>query len=251
MLSILRAVINMNRQLLALIFLMSPLELMSAAPATLDDLTKGDPDRYLTMTVSFERVQRAPAIIYMLTGSGLTLENVKYKNVGSGGGESGMGDPFARSTPVVDTPEKVKAALDRIEQTRARYFRDMARFQGGLREVDCPHDDQSAPVRDTHGIPGDPSIELSCGLRIVRIRVSGTARDGARLVSGHADIANVMARPSKAARPGNTADGPAQPATTTLSSEELIEAAKLGLVEKMYESGAKTFRAPACRQRLV
>lgn len=241
-LSPLQIVMNRYKQLLALTLFMCPLDVTLAASATADDLARGDPDRYLTMIVSFAHIQRAPAIIDMLTGSGLILENVKYKHVGSGGGESGVGDPFGRSTPIVDTPEKVKAALDRIEHTRAKYFRDMARFKGGLREVDCPHDDQSSSVKDLHGVPGDPSIELSCGLRIVRIRVSGTARDGARLVSSHADIANVVVRPSEAPVPGKTAAAPAQRAATTLSGEELIEAAKLGLFEKMYESGAKTYR---------
>jgi len=81
-----------------------------------------------------------------------------------------MGGPFGLSIPIIDTPEKVRAALARIEEVRAKYFRVMARFKGGLR---------------------------------------GAMR---------------------------------------LSNDDLVEGAKLGMVEKMYESGAATFRKQLAAQ---
>ncbi len=42
---------------------------------------------------------------------------------------------------------------------------------------ECPVDDATAPVKDTHGVPGDPEIEAVCGLRLNRMDVTGTAEE--------------------------------------------------------------------------
>lgn len=60
---------------------------------------------------------------------------------------------------------------------------------------ECPVDDATAPVRDTHGVPGDPLIEAACGLRLNRMDVTGTAEEVDRF-RGDADfVGSVQLQP--------------------------------------------------------
>jgi len=163
---------------------------------TLESVVAENPRKEVRAWITFQRVQRAPAIVALWSDSKLALEQVKFKNVGSGGGESGVGDPYGRTQPIVDNADAVKAALARIEEFRSNHYKSMALAGGEYREVDCPYDDFTSPVKDTHGRPEEPSIELSCGLRIVAIQVRGSSADVISLAQSLNGSAEVTRTPS-------------------------------------------------------
>ena len=163
---------------------------------TPESVAANDPRKEVRAWITFQRVQRAPAIVALWADSKLALEQVKFKNVGSGGGESGVGDPYGRAQPVVNSADAVKAALERIEAFRSNHYKSIALAGGNYREVDCPYDDFTSPVKDTHGQPEDASIELSCGLRIVAIQVRGRSADVLSLVQSLNGSADATRTPS-------------------------------------------------------
>lgn len=150
----------------------------------------------MLLQVSFHRIQRSPAIVDLLRGSSLGLEWIKAKNVGSGGSEAGLGCRTQVGPPIADTPELVEEVLACQEAERTEYFRKRAEFEGSYRAIDCPVDDYSAPTKDTHGIPGEYSIEAACGLRIVAIRIRGAAKNAIQFTRLHEGLAEFMRVPS-------------------------------------------------------
>jgi len=163
---------------------------------SLESIAKNDPNREVLLQVSFLRIQRSPAIVDLLRDSSLGLEWVKGKNVGSGGSEGGLGCGTSVGPPIADTPELIAEVLACQESERNEFFRRRAEFEGTYRDIDCPVDDYSAPTKDTHGIPGDYSVEAACGLRIVAIRIRGSAENAVQFTQVHEDIAAFVRVPS-------------------------------------------------------
>ncbi len=149
------------------------------------------------MHVSFHRIQRSPAIVDLLRDSFLALEWIKAKNVGSGGSEGGLACGLEMAPAIADTPERIEKALACREAAHVEHYRKLATFEGTYRDIDCPVDDYSAPTKDTHGIPGDYSIEAACGLRIVAIRLRGTAANALQFAQRHGEMAEFMRMPSR------------------------------------------------------
>ena len=96
---------------------------------------------------------------------------------------------------IADTPELISDVLACQEAVRNEFYRKLAEVEGTYRDIDCPVDDFSAPTKDTHGIPGDYSIEAACGLRIVAIRVRGSAVDALQFTRIHEQIAEFLLLP--------------------------------------------------------
>ncbi len=164
---------------------------------SLEAIAKNDPTREVLLAVSFHRIQRSPAIVDLLRDSSLGLEWVRAKNVGSGGSEGGLACEFKFGPLIADTPELVEEVLACREADHIAFFRRLAEVEGTYREIDCPIDDYSAPTKDTHGIPGDYSVEAACGLRIVAIRVRGTAEAAFQFTQLHEGVAEFMRVPSR------------------------------------------------------
>ncbi|MCH9693432.1 MAG: hypothetical protein K0U72_02885 [Gammaproteobacteria bacterium] len=163
---------------------------------TLESVAAEEPDKEIRAWITFQSVQRTTAIVALWSDSNLALEQIKYKNVGSGGGESGVGDPYGRTQPIVDNADAVEAALERIETFRSNHYKSIALAGGKYRDVDCPYDDVTSPVKDSHGRAEDPSVELSCGLRIVAIQVRGRSADVASLAQSLRGSADATRSPS-------------------------------------------------------
>ncbi len=164
---------------------------------SLEAIAKSDPTRQVLVQVSFHRIQRSPAIVDLMRDSSLVLEWIKAKNVGSGGSEGGLACRANMDSSIADTPERIEKALACREAEHVQYFRNLATAKGTYRDIDCPVDNYSAPTKDTHGIPGDYSVEAACGLRIVAIRVRGTAEHARQLARRHAGLAEFMRVPSR------------------------------------------------------
>ncbi len=164
---------------------------------SLESIARNDPMREVLLQASFHRVQRSPAIVDLLRDASLGLEWIKAKNVGSGGSEGGLGCGFRAGPSIADTPEVIEEVLACKEAQHTDFFRRLAEVEGTYRDIDCPIDDYSAPTKDTHGFPGDYSVEAACGLRIIAIRVRGTAIDAVRFAQLHEGIAEFMRVPAR------------------------------------------------------
>lgn len=165
------------------------------APAqfeTLDSVAERNPDEVVIVLVKFNSIQREPSVTAMLQGSNLRLEELQYKFVGSGGGSTRSLGLVGGQPSMLDVTETFSQA----RQQHRMFFQGMIDPSEGIRRQPCTVDDASAPLIDTHGTPGDPHLELACGLRISGIKLSGTATAATRFREAHSNTAQVTREPS-------------------------------------------------------
>lgn len=152
--------------------------------------TSSTPAESAELIVRFKSIQREPAIVDMLADSDLRLEQLRWKHVGSGGGGIGARGPYG-----IESHKTVEEVFDDAEFLHRSYFE--SKISGGDKAhvTECPVDDSTAPVVDIHGVPGDPVIELACGIRVVEIHLAGPAGAATKFESKHGAIADIHRAP--------------------------------------------------------
>jgi hypothetical protein len=137
---------------------------------SLEEIAARSPTETVQLSVDFHSIQREPQIVAMLDGSQMELDEIKFKFVGSGGGSMGAFGAFGQSERL-----SVEEIFDEAELEHRLFFQLLVSEGKEIPEVVCPVDDVSASTTDQDGIPGEPAVELACGVRVVEMKVSGPA----------------------------------------------------------------------------
>ena len=89
-----------------------------------------------------------------------------------------------------------------MAETFRHAAKELRSFQQGrvpgqeIDDVECLVDDESTGIVDTHGKPGDPAMEIACGVRVVEIHLSGPAKSALLFRDQNAMIADIRKKPS-------------------------------------------------------
>ncbi len=162
---------------------------------SLEDVAARNPLEPVRILVDFHSIQREPQLVKMLEGSNVSLDGLRFKFVGSGGGGT---DALTFDQNGRMQKMSVDELFDEAELQHRLFFQLVTSEGKEIPDVPCPIADEVAPTEDEHGQPGDPAVELACGLRIVEMRVSGTAGDALRFVNQYRDLARFVKTPSDA-----------------------------------------------------
>ncbi len=157
----------------------------------LDSIAARSPDQQVKISVRFHSVKRESQIVELLQGTSLLLDSLRFRFIGSGGGGVGANDPLRN-----EMRKTVEEVYDEAEEAHREFFTLLAADGGEIENIDCPIDDSEWPDEAAQRKPGDPSIELACGLRTVEIELSGSAAAALAFKDVNSRIATVRRLPS-------------------------------------------------------
>jgi len=136
----------------------------------LESVAARSPDEIVELSVEFNSIQREPAIVEMLRGSGLRLESLRFKFVLGGGGEYSAKGKFG-----MGPYRSLEETFDEAEKEHGDFFRLLIAGGEKVEQIACPIDDSIMSVARRDSLPEEATLELACGLRIAALKLSGTA----------------------------------------------------------------------------
>ena len=158
---------------------------------SLAEVVSRNPSEVVQLSVDFHAIQREPQIINMLDGSNMLLDAITFKFVGSGGGGVGAYGPYGPVDRMT-----IEEVFDEAELEHRLFFQLGVSEGNEIPDIPCPVADEMASTEDTHGKPGDPAVEIACGVRVVEMKISGSAVDALNFSEQFRDIAVFRKTPS-------------------------------------------------------